>query len=283
MFRIYKLPLLSLLVTTVFVGCAKEPRDLNSLTILDDGIENAFLDGTVVDPANQKPYSGPVFFAGEDTDLPWNGSLKSGLVNGGLEIFHKNGQLKSSVSYANGEADGPYESYHENGQLDEKGTYVSGELDGPIEAYHENGESRLKATYVRGQLDGTYEKYYENGQVEDRRTYVNGEPDGLHEAYFRSGELRLRSRYANGQLNGPYESYMEGYLNASRLYSDTPDDGYVPWLDNKGTMEDGSPCGNWYDMDGLIRRTTSFDFNWVRTYAPCAASNDSTGGWLPRR
>ena len=88
------------LVVVGLVGCEPEPRDISTLTILNDGVVhplfgndndrvNGFLEGTVVNPENREPYSGPVF-SGEDN---WNGTLDDGLLHGPVEVYHDNGWL----------------------------------------------------------------------------------------------------------------------------------------------------------------------------------------------
>ena len=142
------------LVVVGVVGCG--PRDISTLSELDDGVENGFLDGTVVSPNNQKPYSGPVL-SGEDN---WNGRLNDGLLDGPWERYYENGQLRQKGSYSNGEIDGLWVTYWENGQLRSKGSFSNGQYDGPWETYDENGQFQLKGSFSNGEQCG---EWIENG------------------------------------------------------------------------------------------------------------------------
>ena len=227
MFRIYKVPLLFLMVTTVFVGCEPEPRDISTLTVLDDGVGNGFLIGTALGPEDREPYSGPVFSPGGvemDTQTrssysgcpgptgnnifydpctpsvnnnsystrrynpSWNGHLKDGLLSGPYEAYYENGQLHQKATYANGERDGPYEAYRENGQLMRKGSHSKGELDGPYEEYYENGQLEAEVSYSEGEMDGSFAQYYENGQLMRKGSHSKGELDGPVDEYDASGK-----------------------------------------------------------------------------------------------
>ncbi|MBT3775095.1 MAG: hypothetical protein HOF87_11160 [Gemmatimonadales bacterium] len=60
------------------------------------------------------------------------------MLNGGIEIFRKDGQILMKGTYANGEFDGPFETYNGNGQLQSRGTLNMGEQCGE---WIEDGET----------------------------------------------------------------------------------------------------------------------------------------------
>ena len=67
-----------------------------------------------------------------------------------------------------GVLDGPVESYWDNGQLRTKGTMKDGEKDGPWERYHENGKLRMKGTFKDGVRCG---EWIEDGRTSRTVTY----------------------------------------------------------------------------------------------------------------
>ena len=77
--------------------------------------------------------------------------------------YYENGQLKSKVTYKDGEEQGLFESYRENGQLEYKNNYKDGETHGLFEWYYENGQLKEKITYKDGEKHGLTEWYGENG------------------------------------------------------------------------------------------------------------------------
>ena len=90
--------------------------------------------------------------------------------------YYENGQLKSKVTYKDGEEQGLFESYRENGQLEYKNNYKDGEVNGLFETYHENGQLKDNITFKDGEVNGLYEAYKENGQEENYSPdcYQNG-------------------------------------------------------------------------------------------------------------
>ena len=187
------------LMVAGLVGCEPEPRDISTLTLLEDGVRNGWFvregdtltlyQGTFVSPEDREPYSGPVFFTGGpdsqtvssvlgDPNNSYSGNLKDGLFHGGFERDHENGQLEVRISFSNGTLDGPFEGYHSNGQLSIKGSLSNGGFHGPFEMYHENGQLMGESSYSNGELDGPFEMYLGNGQLMGRGSYSNGERCG---------------------------------------------------------------------------------------------------------
>lgn len=109
----------SFLVAALGGGCAPEPRDLTQLTVADS---------LYVDPASGVPFSGPVvrYFAasGEGVDsasvavtegevltgstFELEGTLREGVWDGELVVYHPNGRVRYMGSFARGERCGPW-------------------------------------------------------------------------------------------------------------------------------------------------------------------------------
>ena len=118
---------LLLALALIAVGCGPEPRDVRTLQEVD---------GVLMNPVDGQPYSGPV--------------------------FRENNGRRISASLTDGKLDGMVESYYENGQLRERGPFKDGIPDGPSEGYHENGQLWMKGTYKDGEKCG---EWFEEGET----------------------------------------------------------------------------------------------------------------------
>ena len=178
-------------------------------------ITNAPGPGGLTNVLNYKglPFNGESvkYFDDEKTQLEERIDYKDGLKDGLSEEYNKNGQLKESVTYNEGEVEEEVKyTYYENGQLSLKVTYNKDEKnDGPVESYHENGQLNIKGTYKEGELDGPYESYHENGFSKFKINYKEGELDGPFESYHENGQLRSKGTSKDGFIDGQWEEYDE--------------------------------------------------------------------------
>ena len=87
----------------LLVACADAPppRPLDELVIRDS---------TYVDPETFLPYTGPVFrmFETDPEMQQIRGELVDGIWEGELIVYHANGRIRYSGSFANGERCGPW-------------------------------------------------------------------------------------------------------------------------------------------------------------------------------
>ena len=116
--------ILSLIGVVLVVGCGPEPRDIGTLQELD---------GLYMNPVDGQPYSGPVFgmkffqqFQQPGAVRTLTGSLKDGVLDGPIETYYENGQLRWKGARKCGVDDGAFELYHENGELSQKGAHNNG-------------------------------------------------------------------------------------------------------------------------------------------------------------
>lgn len=91
------------LLTVLLCACAKTatPRSLDELVIRDS---------TYVDPETLVPYTGRVFrtFEADPHRQQIQGVLADGIWDGELIVYHENGRVRYSGSFANGERCGPW-------------------------------------------------------------------------------------------------------------------------------------------------------------------------------
>jgi len=67
------------------------------------------------------------------------GSYKDNKRIGVWKEYHKNGNLKSSITYVNGKPEGPTISYYENGKVREEGTWKQNRWVGAYKSFDEAG------------------------------------------------------------------------------------------------------------------------------------------------
>ncbi|MCH7530371.1 MAG: hypothetical protein IIB36_01245 [Gemmatimonadetes bacterium] len=96
--------MLRLALLIVFLsGCAEAtpPRSLDELAIRDS---------TYVDPETLVPYTGRVFrmFETDPEMQQLRGELMDGIWEGELIVYHENGRIRYTGSFANGERCGPW-------------------------------------------------------------------------------------------------------------------------------------------------------------------------------
>ena len=72
------------------------------------------------------------------------------MLEGSIEEYYENGQLKISVTWSNDKREGPFQEYYENGQLKTTGYYKNNLKDGTFETYSENGDLLEKVNFDKG-------------------------------------------------------------------------------------------------------------------------------------
>ena len=80
---------------------ATPPRALGELIVEDS---------TYLDPETLIPYTGPVFrmFEDDSEEAQLEGALVDGTWDGGFVVYHENGRIRYSGSFANGDRCGPW-------------------------------------------------------------------------------------------------------------------------------------------------------------------------------
>ena len=164
-----------ILLTLLLTSCA--PNEVPSKDLIER-------QGLTYEVNSQTPFSGisvEYYFDTiiknefEDRVLLQRTTFTKGIKNGLYESFHPNGAWhEKNVNYKDGKLDGLVEHYYENGQLRAKANLKDGERDGLAEVYYENGQLSWKANYKDGKLDRLVEEYYENGQLKEKANYKDG-------------------------------------------------------------------------------------------------------------
>ncbi len=152
-------------------------------------------------------------------------------------------------------------AYHENGEISERGTLQNGRFHGVRESYYLDAKLEVKEAYRNGTLHGPFESYFRSGRLADRGTYTEGRLEGPYEAYWSraQGDVHAAHGNASGAAGGDHEGHT-----GTEMTMATGD------LMERGTMNAGRPCGEWYRF--LPRNTQGLRTGETVRYPPCPAA-----------
>ena len=160
------------------------------------------VEGKVIRPNSDKPYSGLVFDTYENTgNEKLEGFYRNGLKNGRWTWLNVKENIDSTGKYRKGLKYGQWEFYHENGQLKAKGNYRDG--DGSNQDYngistegrhgkwtfwHDNDSKSSKQIWKNGKEEGIFTTWHYNGLKESEITYKDGNVNGIWIYWSKHGE-----------------------------------------------------------------------------------------------
>lgn len=140
-----------------------------------------------------------------------------------MELYYKNGNLKTRTSYQIDFKDGPFETFYENGQPKFKCFFVFNIIDKYFLSYYQNGKIKEKIIFNLPYHDGFGESYYENGILKQKAIYKNEEDSGIgYNEYFKVDKMiTVLGMYINGKRSGTLDEYDEkGGLIRSTYFED---------------------------------------------------------------
>ena len=199
--------------------------------------------------------------------------FKNGKRNGKWTIWHENGNVARTSSYAAGKKDGSYAYYFNDGSKKEEGAWKNDQRDGLWAKYSNNGNTQKEGTYSNGKKDGVWttwndkgliaSKYlYENNKVIDKwafkyQFYSNGNEktlkstrnnklDGEQTIWHQNGQMKSIGNYTTGKENGDFQEWYEnGQMQSKVNYLNGNMDGaYSEWFDNGQMRQQGSYIDN---------------------------------------
>jgi antitoxin component YwqK of YwqJK toxin-antitoxin module len=133
---------------------------------------------------------------------------------------------------------------------------VHGTNRGPLGALLRNRQVRAQEHYEQGVRHGLYRWYSEDGGLFEEGTFQNGH---RYRAYWDADGLYEEGSYPDGAFDGPRRWYKDGRLLEEVTYRRGVIDGlYERYredgsLDLKGLLEDGEPCGIWFEGEATVR------------------------------
>ena len=132
------------------------------------------------------------------------GNYKSGKKDGEWKTTNANGQLKSVITFVNGEAIGKAIFYFDDGKVMEEGYWNIDHWEGSYERYHENGNKACQFTYDnRGRRQGQQLYFHENGKVMYDGVWFQGKINGTLSVYNDKGQKTMERVYdETGKFQG---------------------------------------------------------------------------------
>jgi hypothetical protein len=144
------------------------------------------VNGKMLDPNSDKPYSGSVFELYDNGQKKLNGRYRNGLKNGKWKWWSEAGKMDSSGTFKNGIRNGKWILWHENGQKKSERNYKNGELYGKWTEWHENGQKKIEKTIKdrRGEpkIDFTNDETMNASVEKVRRSLSQDKVDSFDEA-----------------------------------------------------------------------------------------------------
>ena len=198
---------------------------------------------------------------------------ENGLMEGPVEEYHRNGQLRARRVYSQGRIvdsvvvvmkedgslcateewkDGRCRCYNANHRLISEYGLLNGKRHGHCKLYHDNGNLVLDVTLGDNGPEGEFSRYYPDGKPREKCHYTNGVLDGEETIYYEDGTLRRQSVYKMGLLTGKSVRYHEN--------------GQITWereFEN-GIVKDGSVTI--YDDEGNLVFTETWENGIMRSY-----------------
>ena len=115
--------------------------------------------------------------------------------------FFKNGQIKSSSSYIDGQMSGIFKSYFKQNvdkispKPKEIGTFVDNKKDGLWKYFNEKGFLIREENYFDGTINGRWHTFYDNGNPKIEGQYLQGKRVGLWKWYDLDRKIYLEKDY----------------------------------------------------------------------------------------
>ena len=136
-----------LLIAILFVGCSKEPKEMEAVLfersgqwITNDDYSDFFF-------FNRKVYNGPAYMLHRNGQKKEEGTLKNGYKSGTWTGWDKEGNKKYSGPYEYGMEQGSWTGFHINGKKKYEGDFDKGFQIGKWTYYNDQGKKNLEEIY----------------------------------------------------------------------------------------------------------------------------------------
>ena len=134
---------------------------------------------------------------------------------------YKRDQLVESGIYKDDKKNGKWIEYYENGNIRSEVTYLNGEPNGYAKLYYDSGTPSEEGIWQNYHWVGNYRAYYENGNL---RYYFHINKKGQRTQgqiyFYEDGTERMEGEWENGQENGTVTEYYEnGDKKSERIFT----------------------------------------------------------------
>lgn len=196
-----------------------------------------------------------------------NKGLKSGIfreydADGNLiqgYIYNKDTLMSEGMVQAGGIFVGEWKTYYKNGKIKSTGPYQNGQKDGFWTYYYENGKKEQEGKFKNDVLSGQWNWYYENSQLKKQEFFNNkGLLEGPMTEYDSLGVELARGEYYNGKKEGAWFYQVGDYKEVGSFTLDRPNGIWQYFYQNGklafvGEFSEGEPRGKhtYYHKNGL--------------------------------
>ena len=112
---------------------------------------------------------------------------------GKCEVYYNNTDiLKEVMHFKDGILSGWQISYYRNGQIKRTGSYVNGNLNGKWTGYDMQGKKMFEVIYTKDTLDGQYISWYSSGVIKEKGIYKCNKRIGEWLSYDESGMMKSK-------------------------------------------------------------------------------------------
>lgn len=169
-------------------------------------------------------------------ELKQYGELRS--AEGPYVTWYDNGQKQYALSYLEqGVLDGGIQGWYQNGQLRLKGLYKQGKKTGSWVEWYENGKTKSKTHYANDKLVDSYEQWHDNGQLSVQGHYAKGLLEGLWLSWNSAGQKLSEGSYKANKRIGSWVYYVEGKKWAEGNYKKGLQDGIWIYWNSDGSKD----------------------------------------------
>ena len=144
----------------------------------------------------------------------------SGLKQG-YWIIKAGDRITEEGNYVDSKKDGIWKAYFENRNLKTEITYVNGEARGKANFYYEDGTLRESGNWQVDHWEGSYKYYFESGKLSYDWFYnKDGKRQGEQKYYHANGNKMYEGNWNDGKTEGVLKVYNEtGLLVQEKIYN----------------------------------------------------------------
>jgi antitoxin component YwqK of YwqJK toxin-antitoxin module len=154
-------------------------------------------------------------------------AYEKGNLSGIAKLYYDNDNIKTEISYLNGQKEGIHLDFYENSVLESEVPYENNNIHGKVKYYYNNGKIKSIATYSNGKLNGFKKIYTDDGVLESEVPYENNNIHGEVKYYYNNGKIKSIATYSNGKLNGFKKIYTDdGVLERESFYENDLQNGF---------------------------------------------------------
>ena len=146
-----------------------------ALSLLGLGAENIPLErrgGLWHEHGKTEPFTGTNRLVLPDGTKRSETLFRAGRRHGVERVWYGNGNLKSSISFVNGQVDGNATYYYRSGTLQTYALYRAGKQHGHSIDFWPDGKKSFEENYADGVADGTWRSWWPSGKLSSLKIYA---------------------------------------------------------------------------------------------------------------